>query len=58
MITGFNANYTRTIDFLTELLVGLLSLTLYGYLWTLPSSCVFHVSLGFQKNRPLPEQPQ
>lgn len=28
MITGFNANYTRTIDFLTKLPVGLLSLIL------------------------------
>ena len=132
VITGFNANYTRTIDLLTELLVGLLSLIMYGYLeallgeggghvaclnfktscvsvykmlvaychlcrhcrnlaeggcllsrfhftrchyflghvacrnlpwqglylWTLPSSCVFHLSLGFQRNCPLLEQPQ
>ena len=36
MITGFNANYTRTIDLLTELLVGLLSLIMYGCLEALP----------------------
>ena len=36
VITGFNANYTRTIDLLTELLVGLLSLIMYGYLEALP----------------------
>ena len=49
MITGFNAIYTRTIDLLTELLVGVLNLIPYGHLWTLPSSCVFHLLLGFQR---------
>ena len=49
VITGFNAIYTRTIDLLTELLVGVLNLIPYGHLWTLPSSCVFHLLLGFQR---------
>ena len=49
MITGFNAIYTRTIDLLIELPVGVLNLILYGHLWTWPSSCVFHLLLGFQR---------
>ena len=53
MITGLNAIYTRTIDLLTELLVGVLNLIPYGHLWTLPSSCVFHLLLGFQRKSSL-----
>ena len=53
MITGFNAIYTRTIDLLTELLVGVLNLIPYGHLWILPSSCVFHLLLGFQRKSSL-----
>ena len=44
VITGFNANYTRTIDLLTELLVGLLSLIMYGYLEALPGEGGGHVA--------------
>lgn len=47
MITGFNAIYTRTIDLLTELLVGVLNLIPYGHL------CVFHLLLGFQRKSSL-----
>lgn len=55
MITGLNAIYTRTIDLLTELPVGVLNLIPYGHLWTLPSSCVFHLLLGFQRKSSLAE---